>query len=191
MTLPRYAPTIALSTTPDPATVRAVERYAETLATLHHLRSDQRSAHLAGLGLTAEAWDTADRAWTELLTCAGGPGDGALALAFALAFARARRRLGIVAMSTSSRPPPVDPADETMAIVCVGPREALPFVDGIVDPACFAPSPPHDEPTGHETAAVPIVRRRAVLPFTKETASQPLTAVTTHTDAGITTPLGP
>lgn len=70
------------------AAVLAVERYAETLATLHHLRSDQRSAYLAGLGLTAEAWDTADRAWTELLTCAGRPGDGALALAFAVAFAR-------------------------------------------------------------------------------------------------------
>jgi len=162
----RHVPTMALPGSQKTAAVLAVERYAETLATLHHLRSDQRPAHLAGLGLTAEAWDIADRAWTELLTCAGRPGDGALALAFALAFARARRRLRIVAVSTSSTPPPVDPADETMAIVCVGPHAALPFVDGIVDSASFEPSPPRDETSGHETAAIPILRPRPALPFT-------------------------
>lgn len=165
MTLPRYAPTITLSTTPDPATVRAVERYAETLATLHHLRPDQRSAHLAGLGLTAEAWDTADRAWTELLTCPGRPEDGPLALAFALAFARARRRLRLDGASGTPSTQRTETGDETMAISCVVARAVLPFVDGMVDPASFAPNLAADVPTGHETAPVPIIRPRPDLPF--------------------------
>ena len=165
MTLPRYAPTIALSTTPDPAAVLAVERYAEALATLQHLRPDQRAAHLAGLGLTAEAWDTADRAWTELLTCAGRPGDGALALAFASAFARARRRLRLDAASGTPSAQPVETGHETMVISCVVARAVLPFVDGRVDPASFAPSPPADAPKCHETALVAILRPRPDLPF--------------------------
>ena len=166
MTMSRYAPTMALPATPHPAAAPAVERYAETLATLHHLRSDQRSAHLAGLGLTAEAWDNADRAWTELLTRPGHPGDDALALAFASAFARARRRLRLVAASTAPSPPPAEPGDETMAIACVAVHAVLPFVDGFVDPASFEPCPPRDEASGHETAAIPILRPRPALPFT-------------------------
>ena len=147
------------------AAVLAVERYAETLATLHHLRPDQRAAYLAGLGLTAEAWDTADRAWTELLTRPGRPEDGALALAFASAFARARRRLRLDAASDTPSTQPTETGDETMAISRVVARAVLPFVDGMVDPASFASHRAADVPTGHETAPVPIIRPRPDLPF--------------------------
>ena len=161
----RYVPTMALSAATSQVAMLALERYAETLATLHHLRSDQRAAYLAGLGLTAEAWDTADRAWIELLTCPGRPEDGALALAFASAFARARRRLRLAAASTASSPPPLELGEQTMLVAASPRRAALPFVDGVVDPAEFERSPPRDEAVGHLTAAIQIYRPRPVLPW--------------------------
>ncbi len=70
-------------------------RYAEALATILHYRPEEAAEVVARLGLTSEAWEAAERAWTEVLTCRGTRTDGVLALEFTSTFARTRKRLGL------------------------------------------------------------------------------------------------
>ena len=79
-----------------PGTDLPLGRYAEALATILHYRPEQAAEVVARLGLTAEAWEAAEKAWTEVLTCPGSRTDGAIALEFTSLFARTRKRLGII-----------------------------------------------------------------------------------------------
>ena len=83
------------SSTPAPGTDLPLGRYAEALATILHYHPEQAAEVVARLGLTAEAWEAAEKAWTEVLTCPGNRTDGAIALEFTSVFARTRKRLGV------------------------------------------------------------------------------------------------
>jgi hypothetical protein len=110
-----------------PGTDLPLGRYAEALATILHYRPEQAAEVVARLGLTPEAWEAAEKAWTEILTCPGNRTDGAIALEFTSVFARTRKRLGM------TRP----------RIAKVGPMPvAAPAIQASPPLAASAPAPP-------------------------------------------------
>jgi hypothetical protein len=192
-----------------PGTDLPLGRYAEALATILHYRPEQAAEVVARLGLTSEAWEAAEKAWTEILTCPGNRTDGAIALEFTSLFARTRKRLSVtkpriakvgpmpVAVPAIQALPPLatsapeptraaevpsylreerpTPAPDrvsppppryapTMALPIMRPDEVIAPVMPAHPAAMLAPTPSEDEDV-NETAEVDVRCFRKPLPF--------------------------
>jgi hypothetical protein len=140
-----------------------LDRYAEVVATVLHYRPEQAAEVIARLGLSVEAWDAAEKAWLEVLTCRGDRTDGAIALEFTSTFARTRTRLGLAKPRIAKIGPlPVAPP---------GVQTLPPIVPAASESARAAelpsylredrPAPPRDRaspPQYAATMALPIMR---------------------------------
>ena len=148
-----------------PGTDLPLARYAEALATILHYRPEEAAEVVARLGLTSEAWEAAERAWTEVLTCRGNRTDGVIALEFTSTFARTRKRLGLTKPKIAKvgllpvAPPVNDASSPPVTTAHTPPRAAeLPSYLREDRPTPFPDRVPPPPPQYAATMALPIMR---------------------------------
>ena len=145
-----------------PGVAFSLERYAETLAAMLHHQDEPPRAVLARLGIASSEWATADRLWTEALTCPGRRTDSALAIKFASALSRRRKQLaaGAKVVQPAPHPKPVAPHVESPVAFSPAPL-AGPEVPSYLREQQPTPVPDRVSPSPPQyaaTMALPIMR---------------------------------